>query len=93
MNMRTARNFLLAAVAIVLASCASVEPSPTSGIVVDESNYEFFKPIDPRSWLACEGFLTSEETSDFCTETVPEKWQGFEYDSKVFYLVPLAQSN
>ena len=41
------------------------------------------------SLFECDGYLTANPTDNFCSSTVPEDWEAFEFNGETFYKVPL----
>lgn len=54
------------------------------------------KPSKSGRWIVkgremrCDGYLTRNESEDFCSASIPEDWQSFEYGGQMFYLQPLS---
>ena len=48
------------------------------------------RQLEDSNFRTCAGFLTRDESEQYCEEEVPDDWREFEFNGEKYYLQPLS---
>ena len=85
-------------VGVLLFGCSALRAGETDGETDrdDDELPDVESVIDLRgqqlkdgNWRTCAGYVTRNESEQFCEEEVPDDWREFEFNGQIFYVQPL----